>query len=156
MSAHECMNFYTLVTHVASTSEGSSHLCVHLNIFLLFWLYWVLLRHTETFIVAHRRTCPTASGTLGPRPGIELASPAVEGEPPTTGPLGKPPCALVSGIVRRGLLVSGSYHTMPRSRLRESPLMLPVVVGDSFSSLYSIPVGGHTTLYPCYSWWASR
>ena len=156
MSAHECMNFYTLVTHVASTSEGSSHLCVHLNIFLLFWLYWVLLRHTETFIVAHRLTCPTASGTLVPRPGIELASPAVEGEPPTTGPLGKPPCALVSGIVRRGLLVSGSYHTMPRSRLRESPLMLPVMVGDSFSLLYSIPVGGYTTLYPCYSWWASR
>ena len=46
-------------------------------------------------VVAHGLSCPTACGILVPLPGIESASPALEGEFVTTGPPGEvPPSAI--------------------------------------------------------------
>ena len=42
-----------------------------------------------SLVVAHRCTCPTACGSLVPRPGIKPLSPALEGGFATTGPPGK-------------------------------------------------------------------
>ena len=47
--------------------------------------------HTGSVVAACRLSCPTACGILVPRPGIEPASPALEGGFLTTGPPGKSP-----------------------------------------------------------------
>ena len=49
----------------------------------------VVLWHVTSVVVARRLSCPAACGILVPRPGIEPASPALEGGFFTTGPLGK-------------------------------------------------------------------
>ena len=49
------------------------------------------LWHTGSLVVAHGLSCPEACGILVPRPGIEPASPALEGGFLTTGPPGKSP-----------------------------------------------------------------
>ena len=46
-------------------------------------------RHTSSVVVVRGLSCPAARGILVPRPGIEPASPALEGGFFTTGPLGK-------------------------------------------------------------------
>ena len=46
----------------------------------------VLLRCASSVVVVHRLSCPTVCGILVPRPGIELASPELEGGFFTTGP----------------------------------------------------------------------
>ena len=47
------------------------------------------LRHAGSLVDAHGLSCPVACGILVPRPGIEPASPALEGGFFTTGPPGK-------------------------------------------------------------------
>ena len=49
------------------------------------------LWHTGSLVEAHRLSCPMACGILVPQPGIEPASPALEGVFLTTGPPGKSP-----------------------------------------------------------------
>ena len=49
------------------------------------------LEHVGSVVAAHRLSCPTACGILVPPPGIEPASPALEGGFLTTGPPGKSP-----------------------------------------------------------------
>ena len=45
--------------------------------------------HAGSVVAVHRLSCPTACGILVPRPGIEHASPALEGGFFTTGSPGK-------------------------------------------------------------------
>ena len=52
------------------------------NTYLFIWLHWV-------FVSACGLSCPEACGILIPQPGIEPASPALEGRFLTTGPPGK-------------------------------------------------------------------
>ena len=47
------------------------------------------LKHMGSVVAAHGLICPAACGILVPRPGIEPASPALEGGFLTTGPPGK-------------------------------------------------------------------
>ena len=49
----------------------------------------LLLRRASSVAAAHRLNCPGACGILVPQPGIEPASPALEGIFFTTGPPGK-------------------------------------------------------------------
>ena len=49
----------------------------------------LLLRHASSAVLVHGLNCPAACGILVPRPGIEPASPALEGGFFTTGPPGK-------------------------------------------------------------------
>ena len=44
-------------------------------------------------VVAHRLSCPAASGIFVPPPGIEPVSPALEGGFLTNGPSGKSQCS---------------------------------------------------------------
>ena len=52
------------------------------NIYLFIWL-------CRALAAAHGLSCPTACGILDPRPGIEPASPALEGRFLITGPPGE-------------------------------------------------------------------
>ena len=52
------------------------------NTYLFIWLHWV-------FVSACGLSCPEACGILIPQPGIEPASPALEGRFLTTGPTRK-------------------------------------------------------------------
>ena len=45
--------------------------------------------YAGSVVAAHRLSCPAACGILVPQPGIELASPALEGGFLSTGPPGK-------------------------------------------------------------------
>ena len=49
------------------------------------------LRRMSSIVVMHGLSCPASCGNLVPRPGIELASPALEGGFFTTGPPEKSP-----------------------------------------------------------------
>ena len=65
-----------------------------LNVFLtVSGLSWGMqdlsLRHSGSLAMVRWLSCPTASGILFPQPGIEPASPALEGALPSTGPPGK-------------------------------------------------------------------
>ena len=54
-------------------------------------MWALLLRRMSSVVVPRGLSCPTACGILVPRPGIEPASPALEGMFFTTGPPGKSP-----------------------------------------------------------------
>ena len=54
------------------------------------------LRCSSSVVVAHRLSCPTAREILVPQPGIERASPALEGRFFTTGPPGKSPSLILN------------------------------------------------------------
>ena len=66
----------------------------------LFWLHQVLVGACRIFVVVgglisscgSPTCCPMACGILGPRPGIEPMSPALQGRFLTTGPPGKSCC----------------------------------------------------------------
>ena len=65
-----------------------------LNVFLtVSGLSWGMqdlsLRHSGSLAMVRWFSCPTTSGILFPQPGIEPASPALEGALPSTGPPGK-------------------------------------------------------------------
>ena len=49
----------------------------------------LLLRCASSVVVAHTLSCPATCGILVPRPGVEPASPALEGGFLTTGPPGR-------------------------------------------------------------------
>ena len=56
---------------------------------LQFAAHRLQLRHASSVVVARRLSCPAACGIFVPRPGIEPASPALEGGFFITGPRGK-------------------------------------------------------------------
>ena len=58
--------------------------------FFLIYIYLAVLGLMGSVVVACRLSCHTALGILIPSPGIEPASPALQGEFLTTGPPGKP------------------------------------------------------------------
>ena len=58
--------------------------------------------HAGSVVAVHGLSCPTACGILVPRPGIEPASPALEGGFLTTGPPGKSPLLLILKIDQYG------------------------------------------------------
>ena len=67
-------------------------------------------------VVAHRLSCPGACGILVPRPGIEPASPALEGGFFTTGPPGKSP---LRGLEQRSDMLD--HHRRAASHQEEGP-----------------------------------
>ena len=70
-----------------------------------------LVWRTSSVVVAHGLSCHVACGILVPRPGIEPASPALEGGFFTTGPPGK---SLVKLILMKIFKIFFVTHTTPQ------------------------------------------
>ena len=141
-SHHRTWDLPLLLSNNHALSQPSAFYLffVFLNIYLFIWLHRVLVAACRIFhcgtqaslVVAHglhscnvqtlecagsvvaacRLSCPTARGILVPQPGIEPASPALEGGFLTTGPPGKSLCwSGVSWVVSETeSLASGDFY----------------------------------------------
>ena len=86
----------TETAHLCSMISGASvgwfeHVGTGKETLFLFWLPWVFIASWAFLILLCRLSCPKACGILlQSQPGIEPASPALEGGFLTTGPWGSP------------------------------------------------------------------
>ena len=150
MSAHECMNFYTLDIHVASTSEGPSYLCALQN-FFTFLAILGLVEARGIFHCVARAYLPRSKWDLSSldqglnwRPlhwKVNFPPLDRQGSPYvcTSCKWNHAACSICVWLVSHNTTITSGRVT----------LLLPVGVGDSFSLLCSIPL-----LYPCCGCWA--
>ena len=82
-------NLRFFVVSEDSQISGLLHV-LGLLFFFLIYIYLAVFGLMGSVVVACRLSCHTALGILIPSPGIEPASPALQGEFLTTGPPGKP------------------------------------------------------------------
>ena len=77
------------------------------------------MRRTGSLVEEHGLSDPKACRILGPRPGVEYASPSLEGRFPTTGPPGKFPGWYILILSRSASCLITSLeepHTQPQSQ----------------------------------------
>ena len=84
------------------------------------------LEHAGSVVAAHGLSCPTLCGILVPRPGIEPASPALEGGFLTTVPPGKSQCQNFQSRVLTEVQLN--FQLLPAGRLSRSQFTLEIQV----------------------------
>ena len=87
-SSLQCMGFSLVVECTLSLSSCGAQAPGYMGS-VVGGTWALLLRCAISVVVVHRPSCPAARGILAPQPGMEPASPTLEGGLTTTGPPGK-------------------------------------------------------------------